>query len=311
MPENFFPNPDSQPVMDAPPEAPVVKTDEVAPAEVKKEPAPIVDAPALPTIEGATAASDIARKAHKRLRRTAMLITISVIFAVILLIWLIVKLVSSPTAPTSSNSNPSTNSGTTSVDNETPKPTVDSELPGSNSSSAGTAGWPAMTVDFVKNQTYPTPESWTSVNLWKNVPPRFTLSKGLSSFEAGWYQIDKNSERVKVRVSVFVKDEAIGTGDIDGDGLADALALLKWTDGGTGSWPLLYTIYGNQPYTPMLNNDVIANVIGGSYSATKISLSNNSANLELKYPKAGDASCCWTGLANINLTLKDGQWQIK
>lgn len=232
---------------------------------------------------------------------------IGIVFLLIVIVSLLIwQLAKSPAAPTSSNAttvNTQTNTSTK------PEPSLNSPLPSSNSSSAGTAGWPAMTADFVKNLTYPTDPRWKSVNGWKDTPDRFTLINGVSRFDGGWYIPGENADRITVHLTVYVKDEAIGTGDIDGDGLADAVAVLKWTDGGTGAFPLVYTVFGNQPYSPVLNNDVLAGIVGGSYSAQKVTLSRETLVLQLSFPKAGDANCCWTGQANVTLKLVNGQWQ--
>lgn len=238
-----------------------------------------------------------------------MIILVIMIILVVVIATLIWYLTKPQIAPTGSGNNQTT---TTTVGSNTakPTPTLDEQLPGTSSSSAGTAGWPAMTADFVKNLTYTSPTEWTTVNGWQDVPLRFTLSQAISRFEAGWYLLPDTRERIIVNLTVFLKDEAIATGDIDGDGLADAVAIMKWSDGSTTAYPLIFTVFGNQPYAPVQNPDVIGPIVGGNYSAQKITLTYGTMNLELLYPQAGDANCCWTGQANITLRLVNGLWQL-
>jgi hypothetical protein len=313
MSDQFFPQsevpksevPKSETPTDTPVEVPE-KTPELQPTPVIHEPTALHEPPALPSLPPSTVGpSQLARDAHKHTRKILAIIVGAIALVIVILSLLIWQLNKEPAAPSSSN----TVAVNTPSATETPSPTLNEQLPGSNSSSAGTAGWPAMTTDFVKNLTYPTPTDWATVNGWKDGPPRFTLANGVSRFEAGWYRADEQSDRILIRLTVFVKDEAIGTGDIDGDGLADAVAILKWTDGGTGAFPLLYTVFGNQPYSPTLNRDVLASIVGGSYSAQKVELSARTLRLQLSYPKSGDASCCWTGQANVTLRLVNGQWE--
>lgn len=255
----------------------------------------------LPTLAGP---AEIARAAHQRQRRLISIIVGCLVIVAIIVIILIWRL-NQPSAPTSSNITTNTN---TNANTNTAKPTLNSQLPGSNSSSANTVGWQAVTTEYVRGATYPSPQSWTTVNKWNDVPIDFTLSNGVVNFDGGWYKVE--DQKIDVHLTVFLKDEAIGTGDVDGDGLTDAVAILKWTDGGTGAFPVMYTIFGNQPNQPVENTDVIAGVIGGSYSATKVELSRDTLKLQLSYPQAGDASCCWTGQANLTFTLSGQQWRL-
>lgn len=269
-------------------------------------PPPSSEPPVLPSLDGTSAVSDIARSAHRRTRRILLIVTGVIIAALGLLGWLVWRLLKPAVAPNTANQTSQVSSANNTPTANKPEPTLTPPLTGSNSSSAGTAGWPAMTPDFVKNLTYPSPQLWSTVNGWKDVPERFTLQKGVSRFDAGWYQTE--DQRIVIHMTTFVKDEAIGTGDIDGDGLADAVALLKWTNSGTAAFPLLYTIMGNQPYDPLLAEDLIASQIGGSYSATKVTVTRNQVNLQLTYPKATDQACCWSGQANVTLRWADNRW---
>lgn len=262
--------------------------------------------PALDSLPGLAGPAELARSAQQKKRRLLLQLTVAIIVVLVLVIILVWRLTKTETAPNSTTV--TTNTNTANNTSNTPTPTLNSQLPGSNSSSANTVGWQAVSMDYVKNLTYPSSTGWTTTNGWTDVPASFKLTNGVAYFEGGWYMMEE--QRIIVHLTTFVKDEAIGTGDIDNDGLTDAVLVMKWTDGGTGAFPLLYTIFGSQPNAPVLNNDVLAGVVGGNYSATKVTLSRNTLQLQLNYPQAGDASCCWSGQANLTLKLVGQQWQL-
>lgn len=166
------------------------------------------------------------------------------------------------------------------------------------------------------NRRYPTPPPIYGrpdyIESKTNPVATFELKNGLAQFTLIDYRDRKKNERIKIKTIVFVRPEAVGTGDINGDGVADALTVLKWSENDGPSLPQMYTFLGTKPYEPFWVADAVMGNLGAvNWSATRITLSQGRAEVSVSYQKPEDQACCWTGTGQVNLKFNSGVWSLE
>lgn len=150
-------------------------------------------------------------------------------------------------------------------------------------SSAQAQIWPAITLEILKNLTYQIDGEY------------ITFQNGKREFNP-----DSGSGIHDKAIFAYVVDHAFG--DLDGDGSADAIAVLQVSDGGSGIYYYLSTVYNDHGSPKVVGP---AFVLGDRLEFRSVSIRDGKVTAELMMHKPQDGLCCPSLFRTLEFVVKE------
>lgn len=143
--------------------------------------------------------------------------------------------------------------------------------------------WPPITLDVLNNLTYQIDGEY------------ITLQNGKREFNPG-------SDRGIHDKAIFVHFVDHAFGDIDGDGSSDAIAVLQVSDGGSGIYYYLSTVYNDHGSPKVIGP---AFVLGDRLEFRSVSIRDGKVAAQLMMHKPEDTLCCPSLFRTLEFVIKD------
>lgn len=172
------------------------------------------------------------------------------------------------------------------------KPQVSSEnLPQSLAATSWNPKSPPIAIESLKNLTY------------QIEGDHITLSDGKREFNP-----DKSHGKGlhEKAIAVFLTDHAFG--DLDGDGIMDAVAVLQVSGGGSGIYYYLALVF-NDHGTPIVSGP--AYVLGDRLEFRSVIASPGSVEVQLMMHSQSDGLCCPTQYRHLKFAISNKTLQCK
>ena len=148
---------------------------------------------------------------------------------------------------------------------------------------AQTQVWSPITLDELKNLTYQIDGE------------DITLQNGKREF-------NPDSDRGIHDKAIFVHLVDHAFGDIDGDGSSDAIAVLQVSDGGSGIYYYLSTVYNDHGSPKVIGP---AFILGDRLEFRSVSIRDGKVAAQLMMHKPEDALCCPSLFRTLEFVIKD------
>lgn len=147
--------------------------------------------------------------------------------------------------------------------------------------------YPPLSMEVLKNLTYEIDDDF------------ITLQDGKREFAP-----DTGHELPDKDIAVYLVDHAFG--DIDGDGDSDAIAVLQASDGGTGIYYYLATVFNDRGTAKSYGK---AYVLGDRLEIRSASTQGEKIIVQLMMHADNDGLCCPTQFRTLEFVLKDRKLQ--
>jgi hypothetical protein len=156
-------------------------------------------------------------------------------------------------------------------------------LSSATSHATTTTAYPPLSMDMLKNLTY------------KIDGDSITLGDGRREFIP---DVDKGFH--EKAIAVFLTDHAFG--DLDSDGSNDAIAVLQVSDGGSGIYYHLATVFNDRGIAKQHGR---AYVLGDRLQFRSVSIQDGKVTVELMMHGPNDGLCCPTQFRTLQFILKE------
>jgi hypothetical protein len=160
-------------------------------------------------------------------------------------------------------------------------------LPRESNATIATTNYPPLSMDVLKNLTY------------RIEADSITLQDGKREFIP-----DLEHGHHPRAIAVHLTDHAFG--DLDADGNNDAIAILQATDGGSGIYYYLVTVFNDRGTAKQLGK---AYVLGDRLDFRSISVHDGKVAVELMMHGPNDALCCPTQFRSLEFSVRDRNLQ--
>lgn len=169
---------------------------------------------------------------------------------------------------------------------------------------ASTANTPQLQASTSSNQK-PLPLSIESLkNLTYQIDGDYiTLSDGKREFNPDTSSGKGLHEKA---IAIFLTDHAFG--DLDGDGVMDAVAVLQVSDGGSGIYYYLALVF-NDHGTPIVSGP--AYLLGDRLEFRSVIASPGSVEVQLMMHSQSDGLCCPTQYRHLKFTISNKALQCQ
>lgn len=153
----------------------------------------------------------------------------------------------------------------------------------SASTVAQAQAWPPITLEMLKDLTYQIDGEY------------ITLQNGKREF-------NPDSGRGIHGKAIFAHFVDHAFGDLDGDGSSDAIAVLQVTDGGSGIYYYLSTVYNDHGSPKVVGP---AFVLGDRLEFRSVSIREGKVTAQLMMHKPEDGLCCPSLFRTLEFVIKD------
>lgn len=166
---------------------------------------------------------------------------------------------------------------------------------------AGTAAWTYVAIPSSLNSTvvmaaYPSISMETLKNLTYRIEGDvITLQDGKREFLP-----DDGQGMHEKTIAVFLTDHAFG--DLDGDGSNDAIAVVQASDGGSGIYYYLATVFNDRGAAKQYGK---AYVLGDRLQFRSVSIHEGKVTVGLMMHGPNDGLCCPTQFRTLEFIVKD------
>lgn len=153
----------------------------------------------------------------------------------------------------------------------------------SSSNTTAVAAYPPISMETLKNLTY------------RMGDDSITLQDGRREF------IPDNEQGMHEKtIAVFLTDHAFG--DLDSDGSNDAIAVIQSSDGGSGIYYYLATIFNDMGTAKQYGDSYI---LGDRLNFRSISIYEGKVTIELMMHSPDDGLCCPTQFRKLEFVVKN------